>query len=106
MDGVEGTGCGGRWRRATTPPFPHATSGHSCGCGLLVNTSPYRSQKRPSLGSKILWAPRYKYQSPRFTREETGLTVTSVSCTRPWREDGTELGWERILPDFRAQTFP
>lgn len=35
-----------------------------------------------------------------------GLTATSVSGTRPWSEEGTELGWERILSGFKAQTVP
>lgn len=64
---MEGTGCGGRWGQATSPPFPHATSGHSCCSGLLVDTSPFHSQKRPSLGSKILWAPQVQVSVSSFS---------------------------------------
>lgn len=49
---------GGQVEAAPAPPFPRATSGHPWRSGLLLSASPFHSQKRPSFGVKIVWAPQ------------------------------------------------
>lgn len=62
---------GGQVEAAPAPPFPRATSGHPWRSGLLLSASPFSLRSVPVLGLKSYGHPRYKYQSPRFAREET-----------------------------------
>lgn len=69
---VEGTGEGGRWRRRPLPrfPAPRPVTPGVLACSLVRPLFTLRSV--PVLGLKSYGHPRYKYQSPRFAREETG----------------------------------
>lgn len=63
---------GGQVEAAPAPPFPRATSVTPgvLACSLVRPAFTLRSV--PVLGLKSYGHPRYKYQSPRFAREETG----------------------------------